>query len=129
MSKEEPVFRFYFANITSYGDKAKDQIRTWSKGTWLEESGPHLVGFVEHRMMGPKLTEAKKGLRRQGWRGDFVRAQPAINGGRQGHGGVAAFSRSHLHTTVPTTEEKLLFPDAQPPLPSQWAVQWVRFRS
>ncbi|CAK0814459.1 unnamed protein product, partial [Prorocentrum cordatum] len=79
MSKEEPVFRFYFANITSYGDKFKDQIRTWSKGTWLEESGPHLVGFVEHHMMGPKLTEAKKGLRRQGWRGDFVRAQPAIN--------------------------------------------------
>ncbi|CAK0809562.1 unnamed protein product, partial [Prorocentrum cordatum] len=133
--KGGPDFRFYFANITSYGDKAKDQIKAWSRARALkepsiscstgkhlsepegfEERAPHLVGFVEHHMLGPKPTEVNKGLRKQGWRGDFVRAQPTINGGRQGHGGVAVFSRSHLHTTVPTTEEKPMFPEVLPPL-------------
>eukprot|EP00959_Pyramimonas_sp_CCMP1952_P355951 7454619-Pyramimonas_sp.AAC.1 len=43
--------------------------------------------------------------------------------------GVAVFSRSQLHTAVPIVEERLLFPKAEPVLPSQWAVQSVRFPS
>eukprot|EP00959_Pyramimonas_sp_CCMP1952_P252059 5266547-Pyramimonas_sp.AAC.1 len=78
--------------------------------------------------MGPKVTEASKKLAKQGWKGSLVRAQSTINGCRQGHGGVGVVSRSHLHTVVPTDEQKLLFPEQVPALPSQWAVQWVRFK-
>ena len=73
--------------------------------------------MAEHHLMGPKVTEASKKLGKLGWKGSLVRAQSTINGGRQGHGGVGVVSRSHLHTSVPTDEQKLLFPEQMPPLP------------
>eukprot|EP00959_Pyramimonas_sp_CCMP1952_P042222 883040-Pyramimonas_sp.AAC.1 len=53
-----------------------------------ETPAPQLVGFAVH-CMGPRTTEMRKSLRKYGWRGDLVRAQPAISGCKQGHGGVA----------------------------------------
>ncbi len=117
---------FYFANVTSWSQKALDYLVT--PGTPFATAD--VAGIVEHHKRGHSLTTAVKQLHKLGWR---VSAQACTDTGvavqrqGQGHGGVWIQSRSHLQQRGLSAEAKGAIQLAEyAGMETQWTARTIR---
>ncbi len=97
--------QIYFANVTSWSQKAEEYLHTPSSTMQLS----HVVAVAEHPKKVASLIQMVKRLRKCGWRTTAVDA--ALTGTAQvregqGHGGVMVATRDHLHQRGLTAEGK-----------------------
>ena len=86
--------QFYFANVTSWSQRAEDYLKT----RLATMSQSDVLAIVEHHRRGPALVQMVKRLRRMGWATSAVVAD-ALGAAASGHGGGSL--GAHVATEVP----------------------------